>query len=261
VSQWDVLLSQPAAGAGAPLHVYVSSTDQWSAEELLELERQLSPKELQRAQSYYFPRDRATYTLARVMLRNVLAEHVNCPPQELRFLTGTWGKPELSPPVSPQQANVSFSLSHSGTLAACALGAHSALGIDIEMARATVPKGVAERCLGPRELRYWGSLDQRVRPEVLLRLWTLKEAFAKARGVGLRLPFAQVEFLLSNHGIEFAPHPSLDDGQTWGFVSLCLLGRSDGNQDTARHPLAVAARGQAGVQLHVRQWRAALRAG
>jgi 4'-phosphopantetheinyl transferase len=48
---------------------------------------------------------------------------------------------------------------------------------------------MAERCAAPEELRRFLSLDtDPERNQFFIRLWTLKESYLKAIGVGLRVP-------------------------------------------------------------------------
>lgn len=78
-----------------------------------------------------------------------------------------------------RQSGLFFSLSHTRTLAVCAL-ADGPVGIDCETVR-PVRARLAERILGPEE-RIWLTEQ----PETaFFRLWTAREAYGKYTGEGL----------------------------------------------------------------------------
>jgi phosphopantetheinyl transferase len=65
------------------------------------------------------------------------------------------------------------------------------LGIDVELLRGA-PSPVTS-ALAPQEVAALAHLSGRARAESFLRLWTAKEAVAKADGRGLTLPLAQLD--------------------------------------------------------------------
>jgi 4'-phosphopantetheinyl transferase len=80
-----------------------------------------------------------------------------------------------------------FNISHSGTRVLCAVSDHE-IGCDVEKVRAA-PLRVARRYFCSEE--YQALLDCKNEPErdrLFFRLWTLKESFLKAIGLGFRLP-------------------------------------------------------------------------
>lgn len=83
------------------------------------------------------------------------------------------GKPRLT-----DREDIHFSISHSGHWAVCAVSDRP-VGVDVERPRCS-PE-VARRFFHPDELL---SED----PVFLTRLWTAKEAFVKALGLGLTIP-------------------------------------------------------------------------
>jgi 4'-phosphopantetheinyl transferase len=65
---------------------------------------------------------------------------------------------------------------------------------------------LASSCLTGLEQRALALAAPEARPEVFVRFWTLKEAYAKALGLGLSLPFDRVGFVLT-------PRPQLVEGE------------------------------------------------
>lgn len=105
--------------------------------------------------------------LARLMLAGPGATA----PQALRFARSASGRPSC--PVLP----LSFSLSHSGGYAACAVSAHP-VGVDLEEIR---PLRQALLGILSEEERAWMG-DDAAR---FAQLWTAKEAMLKCRGAAL----------------------------------------------------------------------------
>ena len=88
------------------------------------------------------------------------------------------GRPCADPPVDA-------SMSHSGRWVAVALCRTGRIGIDVETVRPVTPS-LAERCLSPDELAWMKEVEPgAAQNHRFFRLWTAKEAFLKATGVGL----------------------------------------------------------------------------
>ena len=119
------------------------------------------------------------------------------------------GKPVL------RELDLFFSLSHSGTLAACALS-DGPVGLDIQKRSAFRP-GVLERFFTPDERQY--VLDASDRDEAYTEIWTRKESWLKAMGIG-------ISFSLSAFSGLQPPEPAKIWQKTLGTYSfaLCTLG-------------------------------------
>lgn len=92
-------------------------------------------------------------------------------------------------PFFPGQRGREFNLSHSGTLALCALSA-APVGVDIQVVRAWRPT-LPQRVCSPRELAWLeqeGDLWER-----FCRLWALKECLVKQQGTGLTRPISGIQ--------------------------------------------------------------------
>jgi phosphopantetheinyl transferase len=86
------------------------------------------------------------------------------------------------------------SLSRSDDLAACAVS-NRRVGIDVERTdRVEADDGLAARICSPHERALLAQMTDDVdRRRALILLWARKEAVAKALGVGLKLPFDQLD--------------------------------------------------------------------
>jgi len=126
------------------------------------------------------PGARRRSLLARALLRRMLVRTTGIPTLCWTFGTETSGRPIVH--NADHRRIPSISLSHSGGWVAVALSNAGAVGIDIEVHRASRNfTGIAAVAFG---------LDEQRRVAVdgssgFYRIWTLKEAMAKASGVGL----------------------------------------------------------------------------
>ncbi len=141
----------------------------------------LSSDEQQRAARYRQPGDSELYLLAHVMLRDVLGRAVGRDPARLQFTCDPGGKPQLA------DRAVEFNLSH--TRGAVLIGVGGApLGVDIEHEDRRARMDVAQRFFSPPEFQRLAELDTASQRREFFRIWTLKEAWLKARGSGLAEP-------------------------------------------------------------------------
>lgn len=93
---------------------------------------------------------------------------------------------ENGKPYLPGLPDFRFSLSHSGDTALCAVSPKE-IGCDIEEPRACDMK-IARRFFHPAEQEWLFSHPVDEQADAFLRLWTCKESFIKAIGLGLNLP-------------------------------------------------------------------------
>lgn len=104
-------------------------------------------------------------------------------------------KGERGKPYLPDFPQIHFNISHSGSAAVCALG-NQPLGIDVEQLR-PARLGAVRRMLTDEEKRRLDACPEQDRDLEFFRIWTLKESYAKALGIGLALDFTSVEFSFS----------------------------------------------------------------
>ncbi|MBQ8435534.1 MAG: 4'-phosphopantetheinyl transferase superfamily protein [Oscillospiraceae bacterium] len=110
--------------------------------------------------------------------------------QQLCF--NSYGKPYLD-----KHPDIFFNISHCEGLAVCTI-ANSEAGIDAENIREWRPK-VAQRVFTQKELHALENSDNK--DEFFFRIWTLKESFVKALGIGISYPMKTCEFLFENDRI------------------------------------------------------------
>lgn len=103
------------------------------------------------------------------------------------------GDPEHGKPFVDGVGDVSFSMSYSAPLALVAVARGIEVGADIEVVR---PRRyldrLARRLLAPDDHAQWEALPDGRRLEAFLQAWTAKEAYLKAIGRGITVPFHDV---------------------------------------------------------------------
>lgn len=156
----------------------------------------LSDAERQRCAAFYFEKHRTEYALSHAILRLVLSEYAPVKPQEWRFVTGEWGKPEIDGPALDPP--LWFNLSHTGGFVACVAGRVRELGVDVEnLSRMTSCDEIAKHSFAAAEFEYLRNLPPALQHEAFFRIWTLKEAYIKAVGKGLSIPLDSFHFHFS----------------------------------------------------------------
>lgn len=149
----------------------------------------LSPDEQERANRFYFPKDRDRYVIARGILRSILSRYMDLPPQDLQFRYSPTGKPFLA---YSSDLPLCFNLSHSGQLALYAVAQRN-VGIDIEqICLERDCEGIAERFFAASEQADLNQLSPELRQQAFFNGWTRKEAFLKATGQGLTISLDQI---------------------------------------------------------------------
>ncbi len=104
------------------------------------------------------------------------------------------GKPLLS--CLYQGAPIQFNVSHSGNYLAIVIASgNDAVGIDIEQIKPQRRwQEIAEQYFTPSELQLLQAQPSTEQAAMFYRLWVLKEALLKAKGVGLTAPLAAYDF-------------------------------------------------------------------
>lgn len=151
----------------------------------------LSLDEVRRLERFRHVADRVRFAMGRQLLRRVLGEKLDLPPREVPIRIETSGRPVLDLPPSSRSGPV-FSLAHSGLQVVLAVRSDGPVGLDVESAdkRIGPVSDLLHRVAAPGEFERWQQTDPSAR--AFLRMWTAKEAVAKARGRGLADDLRQI---------------------------------------------------------------------
>ncbi|HYG91406.1 MAG TPA: 4'-phosphopantetheinyl transferase superfamily protein [Azospirillum sp.] len=185
----------------------------------------LDDTERARWERFLRPEGRRLFAAAHALLRTTLSRYAAVDPRAWRFTAGEHGRPELAGP----ETGLTFNLTHTEGLAACAVTRGIAVGIDAERAdRHANLEGMARFAFAESERAQFDAAPPERRGAVFFGIWTLKEAYIKARGLGLALPLKS--FAVTVDPPRIAPAP--DDTTEWHAELI---------QPTDEHVLAVAA--------------------
>lgn len=175
----------PMAFASTDVHLWYRLTESLDDQALRASLSLLSDDERGRHERFVFPEDRRDYSAAHALVRRVVGAHEGIAPAALTFETRDRGKPALAS-RSAGDASLQFNLSHTRGLVACALVRGADVGVDVErIDRATDNRQIADRYFSPSERADLDACDAGERSRRFIDLWTLKEAYLKATGVGL----------------------------------------------------------------------------
>lgn len=175
-----------------------------------------------RYRGFHFERDRKVYLATRALVRTVLSRYAaKIAPGEWRFVAGKHGKPRVSQPdVAP---HLWFNLANTHGLVVCAVSvAHESIGVDVERTDRKIELlDVAERYFSNSEVAGLRALPSEERLRHFIAIWTLKESYIKARGLGLAQPLDQFSFHLGGEAIGVTFDKNLaDDASRWQFALL-----------------------------------------
>lgn len=153
-------------------------------------EKWLDHSERTRLERFYFERDNKLYKLSHCMLRWVLSNYTGQRPEQHQFDINNYGKPSLK-----GNTDISFNLSHSNGTAVIALGKNQQLGVDLEQINYQKEiHNILDNYFHPNEIFQFKALNNTQKNALFFKLWTLKEAYIKASGMGLSIPLNAFNF-------------------------------------------------------------------
>jgi len=130
--------------------------------------------------------------------RECLSHCADQAPAAWRFASSEHGKPRLQDSPLP----LDFNLSHSGDWLACAVTSAGEVGVDLEQVdRERDVLRVARRYFSAREIESLTALPPGQRQDRFYDLWTLKEAWIKARGLTLAGELQGAAFRFGSPGL------------------------------------------------------------
>jgi 4'-phosphopantetheinyl transferase len=198
---------------------------------------QLPAAEVERFHRYRHAGAANQFLAGRLLLRQWLQALTGTAAAEFLLVEGERGRPAISHPPTAW----SFNLAHSGGLVACALSLMPEVGVDLEhLDRRPMAPDLFRRFCSPAEIADIERQPEAARAQRFLTFWTLKEAYLKARGLGIAVPLAEVEFSVDGPTPEITFRGTLEGTDPgWAFALF---------QPTTRCLLSVAAPQPAGTR-------------
>lgn len=175
--------------------VFTVRTDGVTADVVAALLPGLTTDERTRMDRFVREVDRHTFVVARALVRTTLSNYGPTAPADWRFETNTHGCPFV---VAAQAGDprLLFNLSHTTGLVALAVTRGHDVGVDVERADRLIREQIAERHFAAQEVADLRALPFEDQGRGFFEYWTLKEAYIKARGMGLAIPLGDFAFIL-----------------------------------------------------------------
>jgi 4'-phosphopantetheinyl transferase len=204
----------------AEIHLWLAFSDEITEERLDSAYRELlNEVEKEQELRFHFPSDQRRYLITRALVRTVLSRYVSIHPKEWVFTANAYGRPEIVN-LQAKEVCLDFNIAHTHGLIVLGVTKRRALGVDVENFRARdVSIDIADRYFAPQEIAVLTAAPPDQRKYRFFEYWTFKEAYIKARGMGLSLPLDKISFHYpDDRGVEITIDPKLaDDSARWQF--------------------------------------------
>jgi len=191
------------------------------ARPLEEMAAQLDATERARAERFATSDLRRRFVVAHAALRRLLAVELGIAAGEIAYDIGPYGKPMLRLPAGAP--DLRFNIAHSGELMACAIALDRELGVDIEWKRPIADfEDIARHYFACEEREALAALVPAQRGAAFYACWSRKEAYIKARGLGLHLPLDSFHVAIAPDAREsnVVCRADQSDGKAWSLLSL-----------------------------------------
>ncbi|MFD9871924.1 4'-phosphopantetheinyl transferase family protein [Streptomyces niveus] len=165
---------------------------------------------------------RTRFAASRVLLKFAAGAALGVRPESVELGYGLGGRPCLR-----GYDGVHISLSHTEDLLLVGLATDGAIGVDAERAdRVLYGSGLVRHMCTPYEAERIEAMPVAERNPAMLRLWTLKEAYSKAVGLGMKLGFTDFGFSPDRAPTDvLRPDGTPGTVGAWAFHSLSYAGR------------------------------------
>lgn len=208
----------------------------------------LSAEERERALRFHFDQHRSRFIRTHGILRIILSKYTGVEVEKLTFGAGSHGKPFLE---ADQNREIRFNLSHSGDLMILGIAKDRELGVDVELINEKVEwQQIAVNYFNAYEMEKISCLpDWAEQLRAFYRVWTMKEAYLKARGDGLAggLDKAVVNLEPDNLDIFLSLPGGEDEKRRWQVITF--------HPATGACGAVVALKGQMPVKLIQYDWK------
>jgi len=177
------------------LRLYTMDTEKLTDDAYFrECYNQLSSARRAKIDRYHFRKDKMLSLGAGILLDKGLREY------GLREAKVQFGLKKNGKPYLRDYPQIHFNLAHSEKMV-LAVFADAEVGCDIEYTK-EADLELAKRFFRPEEYAYLAGLEGEQQNSAFFQLWTLKESFLKATGMGMELPLNAFGFYLSEGEIK-----------------------------------------------------------
>ncbi len=180
-------------------NVYVADTKLLKDKDVFgELYQTVSPDRQRKIDAFRFEKDKRLCLAAELLLKKGLSD---AGIESFNVKCGVFGKPYI------ENEGICFNLSHSEEMVLCAVSSKE-VGCDVEKIT-DIDLEIAKRFFYTTEYdAIMAAQSYEERCHTFFRLWTLKESFMKATGLGMKLPLDR--FRIDISGAEITVFQSVD---------------------------------------------------
>ena len=176
------------------VHIWNVSTLISEKQELAYL-KLLSEDEKAKASSFRFTKDRRIYITSRGVLRSLSGQYLKQLPEDIVFDYEVHGKPQFR-----VDTMVRFNVSHSENYVVIGFVHESEIGIDVEYLKKNFDVlELGQNFFSNDEIDTLEAMAAKDQYDGFYRCWTRKEAFIKAKGMGLSFPLDAFSVSLDNN--------------------------------------------------------------
>ncbi|MFD5637081.1 4'-phosphopantetheinyl transferase family protein [Streptomyces sp. NPDC127077] len=228
---WEQVQEDVERGGRAVVH---TTWGQWLAPALLDPDlRALLGRDWPRYRQHPAPAGRLILAVSRMVLKHTAAAVLQVPAARLDLATLPGGRPVLR----GLGTDLQVSLAHTDELIVVGVSRTGPLGVDAEPAGRRVSfEALREHVCTAEEAGRLEALPEQERTQAFLRLWTLKEAYVKALGHGMRRRFSAFGFTWDAAG---TARLAGDSTGQWAFATHLVDGRylvSQAHHRSQTHP-------------------------
>jgi 4'-phosphopantetheinyl transferase len=163
------------------VRVWYTFINKWEAQ-FDELKQTLTASEMNRLKLIHHEKLQGRYIVTRYILRALISSCFGIAPYSMEFETNDYGKPYLRSEARDEKIN--FNISHSGNLLVLGMCKDFDIGVDVEKIRSRKDLyAVSDKFFSPEENGLVNSFSGKEKLTVFYKLWILKEAYAKAKGI------------------------------------------------------------------------------
>ncbi|SUM53500.1 4'-phosphopantetheinyl transferase [Staphylococcus epidermidis] len=153
-----------------------------------ELEKHVSNHKIKRSKKYKFDEDKLRTLLGDILVRYIIQQKFNGESSDIVYNFNQYGKPFLK-----NNKEFNFNISHSGNWIVVATTINELIGIDIEKIE-NIDMSISNKIYSKDEYNLLKKNNVMKNDlDIFYELWTFKESFLKAKGVGLNMPMTSFE--------------------------------------------------------------------
>ena len=170
----------------------------------------LSKDELKRADIFKFEKAKIQYIASQGVLRFILAYYLGIPPERVSI-----GRHPKGKPFSLDDESLFFNASNTDGLCVYAFSRENEVGIDIEKKRKlTGLQDLINKNFTASEILFIKQNPEK-ELERFFRYWTIKEAYLKAIGEGMRLSPDNLEFKIEQNNVKLVSIKGIFEFEDW----------------------------------------------